>query len=76
MLAIRERRTGHRASKYDPTYEEHIQEALEGVLSGKYLNYTEAAKDVNVRFFSDLFIVIFLRVFSSGHANYTQRSCP
>ena len=50
MPAIRERR-GHRDSKDDPTYEleDRIQEALRGVLCGKYLNYQRAADDLNVK---------------------------
>ena len=58
MPAIRERR-GHRASKDDPTYEDRIQEALGGVLCGKYLNYQRAADDLNVKIcYEDLSLVL------------------
>ena len=49
MPAIRERRRGHRAGRDDPTYEARIQEALKGVLCGKYMNYKQAADDLNVK---------------------------
>ena len=49
MPGIRERRRGHIAGKDDPTYEDRIQEALRGVLCGKYKNYALAANDLNVK---------------------------
>ena len=74
MPVIRERRRGHRASRDDPTYEARIQEALKGVLCGKYINFKQAADDLCEYLFSALSL-IFLRVFFPGRAIYTQRSC-
>ena len=59
MPAIRERRRGHKPSKDDPTYEDRIQEALRGVLSGKYPNYQQAADDLNVKIRFEDFSLVF-----------------